>query len=54
MADKLNRRQFNRSLIGAGLATLAPFNIARSQSAKLKVGVLLPKSGLQGLIGRGP
>jgi branched-chain amino acid transport system substrate-binding protein len=52
MADKLNRRQFNRSLIGAGLATLAPVNIARAQSAKLKVGVLLPKSGLQGLIGQ--
>ena len=52
MTAKLNRRQFNRSLIGAGIATLAPFNIARGQSAKLKVGVLLPKSGLQGLIGQ--
>jgi branched-chain amino acid transport system substrate-binding protein len=52
MTAKLNRRQFNRSLIGASLATLAPFNIARAQSAKLKVGVLLPKSGLQGLIGQ--
>ena len=33
-------------------AALAPFNIALAQSNKLKVGVLLPKSGLQGLIGQ--
>ncbi len=52
MAAKLNRRQFNRSLIGAAIAALAPVNIAPAQSAKLKVGVLLPKSGLQGLIGQ--
>jgi len=52
MTAKLNRRQFNRSLIGAAIAALAPVNIARAQSAKLKVGVLLPKSGLQGLIGQ--
>ena len=49
---KLNRRQFNKILLTAGAATLAPFNVVRAQSNKLKVGVLLPKSGLQGLIGQ--
>ena len=47
----MNRRQFNKFLLTAGTA-LAPFNIARAQSTKLKVGVLLPKSGFQGLIGQ--
>jgi branched-chain amino acid transport system substrate-binding protein len=49
---KLNRRQFNKILLTAGATALAPFNIVRAQSNKLKVGVLLPKSGLQGLIGQ--
>jgi len=31
---------------------VAPFNIVRAQAAKLKVGVLLPRSGVQGLIGQ--
>ena len=48
----MNRRQFHRALAGAGAALLAPFNIVRAQSNKLKVGVLLPKSGLQGVIGQ--
>ena len=48
----MNRRQFNRTFLAAGAATLAPFNIIRAQTIKLKVGVLLPKSGLQGLIGQ--
>src|SRR5688500_9864315 len=53
MTDKINRRSFNKILIRAGAGTaLAPFNIARAQAAKLKVGVLLPKSGLQGLVGQ--
>ena len=53
MTQKLPRRRFNRVLIGAAAATaLAPFNVLRAQAAKLKVGVLLPKSGLQGLIGQ--
>jgi len=52
MAGRINRRQFNKALIGAATAVLAPFNSARAQSNKLKVGVLLPKSGLQGLIGQ--
>ena len=53
MTRKIQRRQFNKILITAGAATaLAPFNIVRAQAAKLKVGVLLPKSGSQGLIGQ--
>ena len=48
----MNRRQFNKSLLAAGAVAVAPFNIVRAQSNKLKVGVLLPKSGLQGLIGQ--
>ncbi len=48
----MNRRQFNKTLVAASAAVLAPFNIGRAQSNKLKVGVLLPKSGLQGLIGQ--
>ena len=48
----MNRRQFNKTFLAAGAATLAPFNIIRAQTIKLKVGVLLPKSGLQGLIGQ--
>jgi branched-chain amino acid transport system substrate-binding protein len=48
----MNRRQFNKFLLTAGTATLPAFGIARAQSTKLKVGVLLPKSGLQGLIGQ--
>ena len=46
------RRQFNRFLLAAGASVVAPFSIARGQSSKLKIGVLLPKSGVQGLIGQ--
>ncbi len=31
---------------------MAPFSVARGQSAKLNIGVLLPRSGVQGLIGQ--
>jgi branched-chain amino acid transport system substrate-binding protein len=49
----MNRRQFIKTGVAAGtVAALPPFNIVRAQSSKLKVGVLLPKSGLQGLIGQ--
>ena len=52
MTQKLNRRRFNKFLLTASATAFAPFNIARAQSVKLKVGVLLPKSGIQGLIGQ--
>lgn len=49
--DKLNRRNFNRS--AAVLAgTLAAPAFVRAQSKKLKVGVLLPRSGVQAFIGQ--
>ncbi|HUN67700.1 MAG TPA: ABC transporter substrate-binding protein [Burkholderiales bacterium] len=49
----MKRRQFNQALAAAGVsAALAPFGIVRAQSQKLKVGVLLPRSGVQALIGQ--
>jgi branched-chain amino acid transport system substrate-binding protein len=50
--QKMNRRQFSKVLLATGASVFAPFKFVRAQSAKLKVGVLLPKSGLQGLIGQ--
>ncbi len=49
----VNRRQFNTVLAaGSALAALSPFGIARAQGAKLKIGVLLPRSGVQAQIGQ--
>ena len=49
----MNRRQFTKILMTvAGTTVFAPFNILRAQASKLKIGVLLPKSGVQGLIGQ--
>jgi len=49
----MDRRQFSKTVAAAGAATaLAPFGIVRAQAQKLKVGVLLPRSGVQGLIGQ--
>ena len=49
----VDRRQFNTALAATGaVAALAPFGIVRAQAAKLKVGVLLPRSGVQALIGQ--
>jgi branched-chain amino acid transport system substrate-binding protein len=53
MTQRINRRQFNRALAAAGVATaFHPFGIVRAQSGKLKVGVLLPRSGVQAGIGQ--
>ena len=50
---KMNRRQFTRTVLGgAAVTALSPFATARAQTPKLRVGILLPKSGLQGLIGQ--
>lgn len=47
------RRRFNAGLAGLGAAgALAPFGIVGAQPSKLKVGVLLPRSGVQGFIGQ--
>ena len=48
-----DRRKFNQALAGAGaLSALSPFGIVHAQQKKLKVGVLLPLSGVQGFIGQ--
>ncbi|HEY5897175.1 MAG TPA: ABC transporter substrate-binding protein [Burkholderiales bacterium] len=49
----MKRRQFNKALAGAAAVTaLTPFSIVRAQAQKLKVGVILPRSGVQGFIGQ--
>jgi branched-chain amino acid transport system substrate-binding protein len=49
----MNRRIFNRNLALAGAAAaLSPFGIVRAQAQKLKVGVILPRSGYLGFIGQ--
>src|SRR4029079_8490638 len=53
MTQRINRRRFNTALAATGLsAARAPFGIVRAQATKLKVGVILPRSGFQGLIGQ--
>src|ERR1051325_451057 len=48
----VSRRTFHAAL-AAGLASWAlPFGIVRAQAKKLKIGVLLPRSGYMGLIGQ--
>src|SRR5512145_1081714 len=49
----MNRRTFNRNIAVAGAAAaLSPFSIVRAQAQKLRVGVLLPRSGVQAGIGQ--
>ena len=49
---RLTRRTVMTSAAAAAaVAGVAPFNIGRAQAAKLKVGVLLPRSGAQAQIG---
>src|SRR3954462_3691657 len=49
----MNRRTFNRNVAIAGAAAaLSPFGIVRAQSQKLKVGIILPRSGYLGFIGQ--
>jgi branched-chain amino acid transport system substrate-binding protein len=49
----MHRRQFNKKLAAiATFAALHPFGIVRAQAQKLRVGVILPRSGVQGLIGQ--
>jgi branched-chain amino acid transport system substrate-binding protein len=51
--NSFSRRRFNAALGTAGLASaLSPFGIVRAQSQKLKVGVILPRSGFMGFIGQ--
>jgi branched-chain amino acid transport system substrate-binding protein len=48
----VTRRTFAAAGAAGVLAAAAPFDIARSQSGPLKVGVLLPRSGAQASIGQ--
>ena len=48
----VTRRTMSAGLGASALAGLAPFNIVRAQTAALKVGVLLPRSGVQAGIGQ--
>ena len=49
----MDRRQFNKTLAVAGTAAaFSPFGVVHAQSQKLKVGVLLPRSGYLGFIGQ--
>src|SRR5437016_9121991 len=49
----MQRRQFNKALAVLGAAAaLSPFGIVRAQAQKLKVGVILPRSGYLGFIGQ--
>jgi len=49
----MKRRQFNKAVAAAGVVSLAnPFSIVRAQAQKLRVGVILPRSGVQGQIGQ--
>jgi len=49
---RVTRRGFNAGLGAALLAGTAPFSIVRAADAPLKVGVLLPRSGVQAGIGQ--
>jgi branched-chain amino acid transport system substrate-binding protein len=48
----MDRRQFNIAAGAGALAALSTFGIARAQSQKLKVGVILPRSGYLSFIGQ--
>jgi branched-chain amino acid transport system substrate-binding protein len=49
----MKRRAFNSALAAAAVTSLSGFpGLVRAQAKKLKVGVILPRSGVQGLIGQ--
>ena len=53
VTGRIGRRVFNAGVLAAGAVSVLPKRIARAAGpAKLKVGVLLPRSGLQALIGQ--
>jgi branched-chain amino acid transport system substrate-binding protein len=51
-SGRITRRTVTAGLGASIAAGVAPFNIVRAQGAKLKVGVLLPRSGMQAGIGQ--
>jgi branched-chain amino acid transport system substrate-binding protein len=48
----MKRRQFTQAAAALGAAAVSPFGIVRAQARALKVGVLLPRSGIQAGIGQ--
>src|SRR5205085_8991957 len=49
----MQRRQFSKALGAATIAAaVSPFNVVRAQAQRLKVGVILPRSGYLGFIGQ--
>src|SRR5688572_28572086 len=48
----MKHRQFTQAAAGFAAATFAPFGIVRAQAQKLRVGLLLPRSGIQAGIGQ--
>jgi branched-chain amino acid transport system substrate-binding protein len=52
LSKPFSRRAFGMGSAAALAATVAPFNIVRAQGGPLKVGILLPKSGVQAQIGQ--
>src|SRR5574341_1605963 len=46
----MDRRQFNKAVAAGTLVAATPF--VRAQAQKLRIGVLLPRSGFQGFIGQ--
>jgi branched-chain amino acid transport system substrate-binding protein len=52
-SQRISRRNFNRAVaVAGGSVLLSGMPIARAAPPKLKVGVLLPRSGVQALIGQ--
>jgi branched-chain amino acid transport system substrate-binding protein len=51
-ARRISRRRFNLSVAGAAASALAAPALVRAQPAKLKVGVLLPRSGVLAQLGQ--
>src|SRR5215471_9574800 len=50
--ERITRRTLTAVLGATALAGTSPFNIGRAQGSALRVGVLLPRSGLQASIGQ--
>jgi branched-chain amino acid transport system substrate-binding protein len=51
--SRVSRRSFTTGIgAGAVVAGTTPFSIVRSQPSALKIGVILPRSGAQGLVGQ--
>src|SRR5881392_989544 len=49
----MDRRTFSKNIAVAGAAAaVSPFGIVRAQAQRLKVGVILPRSGYLGFIGQ--